>query len=319
MTARTDHPRPARPFSARGVKLSHLRLMAALAEFGQISRAAQALGLAQPAASRLLAEAQHIAGAALYVRTRRGIALTAEGQALARRAGRALQEIDDAGREMQAMARSPAGEVRVGAVTGAAMQHLLPLVRSARIALPGVTVSVEVATSDVLCRQLLDGKLDFALARRAEGVDARQMTSDPISTEEVSLIVRDGHPLLRQMPVAAAALMDYHWVLPFQGAILRRALDQALLARQMTPPDQVFSTSSFLFTLALVQETNAIAPVASSVAVAFGGEAGAIRALDTDLRVEIEAYALLQQTHRPLTRAAGAVLAMLRERMNLAT
>lgn len=302
----------ARQLSTRGIKLGHLRLLAALAEFGQISRAAQDLGLAQPAASRLLAEVQHIVGVPLYVRTRRGIDLTAEGQTLARRAARALQEIDDAGREIASTGRLATGDVRVGAVTGAAIQHLLPLVRAARLSLPNVTISVEVATSDILCRQIRSGKMDFALARLALAADAGDIIAETISPEPVSLIVRNGHPLLRQMPVPAQILTDFHWVLPFEDTILRRAVDHALRSRHLPPPAQVFSTSSFLFTLALVQDTNAIAPLATSVALAFSRDNGAIRVLDSDLGIEVETYALLRRAGRQLTPAAMTVLDMVR-------
>ena len=45
----------------KGLKLSHLRLMAGLAETGQIGLTAAQMGIAQPAASRLLAEVERIA------------------------------------------------------------------------------------------------------------------------------------------------------------------------------------------------------------------------------------------------------------------
>jgi molybdenum-dependent DNA-binding transcriptional regulator ModE len=69
----------------RGIKIAHLRLMAALAATGQVGAAAEAVGITQPAASRLLAEVERMTGTPLYARTGRGIALTAEGVALAAR------------------------------------------------------------------------------------------------------------------------------------------------------------------------------------------------------------------------------------------
>lgn len=299
------------PLSTRGLKLTQLRLLAALAEEGQISGAARALGLAQPAASRLLAEAQHIVGTALYTRTRRGVDLTDAGRAVARRAARALQEIDAAGRDIASLGQTLAGEVRIGSVTGAAIEHLLPLVRALRLTLPQVTVAVEVATSDVLCRQLAEGRLDFALARLTGTARSGAITARPVAAEPVSLIVRNGHPLLRQGVVSAQDLLEHHWVLPFAGAILRDTVERALTARKLALPGQVFETSSFLFTLALIQETNAVAPVATAVARAFGRTDGAIRILETDLALEVESYALLQPSERLLPRAAQAVLEIL--------
>ena len=61
----------------KGLKLSHLRLMAALAETEQLTQAATAIGISQPAASRLVTEIERIIGAAVHERTGRGIGLTA--------------------------------------------------------------------------------------------------------------------------------------------------------------------------------------------------------------------------------------------------
>ena len=46
----------------RGLKLSHLRLLAALGDTGQLTGAAAAIGVTQPAASRLVAEIERIVG-----------------------------------------------------------------------------------------------------------------------------------------------------------------------------------------------------------------------------------------------------------------
>lgn len=307
---------PKRPgLSARGLKLGHLRLMAALGQSGQISRAAQDLGLTQPAASRLAAEVQHILGQPVYERTGRGVELTVAGQMLARRAMRALQEIDDAGREIAEMDRAPSGEVRIGSVTGPAIEHVLPVLRAARISMPGVTIAVEVATSDILCSHLMDGRIDLALGRLSGATSADLIDLVPVAPEPVSLAVRAGHPLLREEPVAAARLLDFNWVLPFEGAVLRSAVVEELTRRGLSAPPNVFVTSSFLLTLALVQESNAIAPVAAPVARAFSGVHGGVRALRTDLAVEVGTFGIMTRRGRQPTPAGSAVLALLRSQI----
>ena len=66
----------------RGLKISHIRLLSALADTGQISKAANRIGVTQPAASRLLAEIERIVGQPVHRRTGRGMALTVVGKAL---------------------------------------------------------------------------------------------------------------------------------------------------------------------------------------------------------------------------------------------
>ncbi|HQD16555.1 MAG TPA: LysR family transcriptional regulator, partial [Ottowia sp.] len=56
----------------KGLKLSHLRILAAFADTGQINLAAEKIGISQPAASRLLAEIEQIVQAPVHSRTGRG-------------------------------------------------------------------------------------------------------------------------------------------------------------------------------------------------------------------------------------------------------
>ena len=68
-----------------GLKLSHLRMIVAIEEHKQVSAAADALNISQPAASRMLTEMETILKAQLCDRVSRGVALTAFGRAFARR------------------------------------------------------------------------------------------------------------------------------------------------------------------------------------------------------------------------------------------
>lgn len=304
----------------RGLKISHLKLMQALGRTGQVSAAAAALNISQPAASRLASEAESIIGAPLYLRTGRGIALTHVGAALAARAGRVIREMDDASREIAEMARGAAGRVSIGAVTGPAIEHVLPAIRHARLSLPNVSIEIEVGPSDTLGAMLLEGRLDFALARLLPGQDGALFDIVPIGPEPVSLVVRRGHPLLREASLPAEWLLDYDWVMPASGAILTTMVQRALEARGLPLPSRRLNTASFLLTLATIGQTNAIAPVASAVANAFSGQSGAqagIAELRTDLALEVEPYALMRRADHRLTPAAQQVYALLAQKVGL--
>lgn len=294
----------------RGLKMAHFRLFAGIAQTGQISAAAQALAISQPAASRLAAQAERMIGARLYERTSHGIVLTAAGRAFANRARRMLHEVDETERELSEILDGSAGTVNIGSVTGPAVEHVLPAIRQARVHLPRVTVNVEVATSDVLGEALFDGTLDFILARLPAGRDPRMFQARFIGPEPISLIVRREHPLLRRPEAVMERLIEFDWVLPLEGALLRTTVENALLARGMSLPAKVLNTSSFLLTIVTVNQTNAIAPVATSVARFFAsqsGMSGAIGELATDLPLEVAPYALITMAGRELTPAAQAM------------
>jgi DNA-binding transcriptional LysR family regulator len=293
----------------RGLKVSHIRLLAALAVRGQVAAAAGDVGISQPAASRLMAEVERITGQPMHVRTGRGIALTEAGAALARRAARVLIEIEDAERELAEIGGGTGGQVRLGAVTGAAMDRVLPALLHARDALPGVQIEVVVATSDVLCAQLLAGRLDFALGRLPRSGAQDRLRFRSLSGEPVSLLVRQGHPLPESPPVDE--LMRYDWVMPGEGAILRQAVHARLRALGLPEPPGTVSTASFLLTLALLQQSDAIAPLARAVAHRFGSGADApFRALQVDLGIEVEPFGVVTRVGGALPPVAQRLLAL---------
>lgn len=288
----------------KGLKISHLRLLAALGETGQTGAAAQALGISQPAASRLTAEVERITGTALHLRTGRGVALTPAGAALARRAGRVLIEIEDAGRELAEIAGGTGGQVRLGAVTGPALDRVLPALAAARTALPGVEVEVVVAPSDQLCDQVRTGRLDFALARLPPGSPPGDLRFRLVEGEPVALIARRGHPLM-QGPVTTAALLAQDWVMPAQDAILRRTVVARLAALGLPEPRVRVATASFVLTLALLQTSDAVAPIARAVAARFAtGPDAPLAVLPADLGIAVEPWGLITRAGARPTPAA---------------
>ncbi|MES2145948.1 MAG: LysR family transcriptional regulator [Pseudomonadota bacterium] len=293
----------------RGLKLAHLRLMAALLQSGQIGLAAATIGIAQPAASRLLAEAERIVGAPVHMRVGRGIALTPVGAVLARRAQRLLIELQDAGREMAELSQGQIGQVAIGAVTAPALDLVLPALRSARLSSPGISAEVTVAPSDILCAQLLAGRLDFAIARIPADLDPAQFTGRVIAPEPVLLVVRKGHRLASAPIVSPAELLEYDWVMPGGSSPLGLAVLARLDRLGLPMPARRLSTASFLLTLALLKQSNSVAPLAEAVARQFAeGPNAPFAIVNCDLGIEVAPYSLLTRAGSTLTPAATTLV-----------
>jgi DNA-binding transcriptional LysR family regulator len=322
-------------FLKRGIKISHLRLADALMREGQLSSAACAIGISQPAASRLASEVERIIGAPLYIRAGRGIELTPEGLALAHRARRVLHEISDADREITELKSGLTGKVSIGAVTGPAIEHVLPALRQARITLPNVQIDVEVGTSDTLGPMLQSGQLDFALARLPKGADPATFHMTMVSKEPLSIVARHGHPVLQRKDhspnsaVPVAELLKYDWVMPNEGAILHNTVRQALTRRGLPLPERVLRTSSFLLVLATISQTNAVAPVATSVAHTFTSYQDddmstsdiprLVHIIKTDIDFEVEDYGLITRAGVSLPPVAQSVMRLLCDGIGIAT
>ena len=297
-----------------GLTLRHLRLVAAIAATGQISAAAQQIGISQPAASRLLAEVELAIGHPVHLRQGRGMVLTTQGQALARRAGRVLIELGDAARELAAIGAGTGGHVRIGAITGAALDRVLPALRQARLALPDITAEVEVGPSDLLADLILQGRLDFALCRLPASHNPVDFSFESLGDEQVNLVVRRDHALLALPQLTPQDLMHYDWVLPPIGAILRQAVLGRLADLGLPAPPGRLTTSSYLLTLAMLSQSNAIAPLAQSVAQHFGSDPGAPYAiLPLDLGIRMAAYGIVTRAGATLTPASQRIKGLIEQ------
>ena len=304
----------------RGLKLSHLRLLAALADTGQISLAARQLAMSQPAASRLLGELDRIADAALYRRHSRGITLTQSGAALAHWAGKLMRDLDAADRQIAEMETGLRGTVSIGAVTGPAIELVLPVLRQVRVTHPGILTNVTVDTSDKLAELMMADRLDFYIGRIPQHFDHGLFASTPIGDEPVSLVVREDHPLIRTGGTSLEACVRYDWVLQAPGGLLRHTVETHLLEQGLELPARILSTSSTLMTLALISQSNAIAPVSRAVATFFARPDGlnariALLPVATDLSVT--AYSMLRPNSRALSPASETIWRMIAERVRL--
>jgi DNA-binding transcriptional LysR family regulator len=297
--------------SLRQLKPSQLRLMAALGEAGGLGQSADRIGISQPAASRLLAEMEELLGVRLHERQGRGLRLTQAGEALARRAARIQIELADAAREVSEAATGNAGTIRVGAVTGPALNMVMPAIIDLQKSHPALHVEVTVATSALLCEQLRAGGLDFALARpRADDsmLEARLMGDEPLS-----MAVRRGHPLLLRPEIRLDDLLQYDWILGPDDTLLTQAVMARLAELRLPSPRRRISTSSFLFTLALLNQTDAVAPLARPVVDSFSGNPSMpFVALPINLGISVTRFSIVTRSGTKLPpsaqRLADAIL-----------
>jgi DNA-binding transcriptional LysR family regulator len=300
-----------------GLKLSHLRMIIAIEEHRQVSAAADALNISQPAASRMLTEMETILKAQLCERVSRGVALTAFGRAFARRARTILLELREVDRELSALKSGTGGSVFLGSVTAPAISLAVPAIQQVSAAYPGIEVNVRVETSNVLARELLAAQQDFIIARVPDDLNPRLFNVTEIGIEKACLIVRKGHPLMEQPVVGLADLPHYDWVFQPAGTLLRRRIEELFIAAGVALPSTVVNTSSILLTTAIVCGSNAIAPVARDMAVFIadnGAQAGEISILNTDFEIDIKPYSLISVKGRALPPSAKLLYDLILQR-----
>lgn len=290
-----------------GLKLTHLRLILAIADSGQVSAAADLMNISQPAASRMLHEVETLLKAPLCQRAARGVEMTRFGEAMAKRARTILLEIREASREITELKTGYGGSVNMGSVTGPAISLAVPAIRRVRGMYPAIQINCHVEASNVLVRELLSARYDFVIARLPDEFNPRDFEARSLGFETSCLIVRRGHPLLGLPAPGLAELRQYEWVFQPHGALLRRSIERKFIDASVALPDNIVSTPSVLLTMAMVVKSDAIAPISREVAEFISGaagRAGEIAVLETDFEIGLEPYSLITARGRGLPPSA---------------
>jgi DNA-binding transcriptional LysR family regulator len=289
-----------------------LALLVQLDEKRSILHAAEAANLTQPAASKALGHLEDALGVQLFSRHARGVVPTAYGEILVRHARSVLAELKQTHDELEAARSGLSGEVRIGtAITSATTlvpQAVIALNRSS----PRVRVKIELGFSETLVRRLIARHLDIVIARLHTSQASAEVGFEAIAEDAHGVVVRAGHPLAGGTDCTLAQTLDYTWVLPPAGNIMRDRLNMEFLKAGLDPPGNVIETPSLPIILGLLENSDMIAPLATEVIHSYCA-AGTLAILPLPLDLRLGVGGIITVRNQRLSPPAEAMRAALRD------
>ncbi|KUZ80861.1 LysR family transcriptional regulator [Burkholderia ubonensis] len=175
--------------------LRQWRYFVTVAEERHFGRAAARLSMTQPPLSQAIRALEDLLGVALFVRTKRSVALTAVGAALLPDVRKLLAAADALPPRAQSLARGETGSLALAFVSTADYGLLPSLLRAFGARYPQVRLQLEEATSDVQIEELAAGRIDAGLIIPPV---------PPRHAAELSYLPVVREPLVLAMPAAAA-------------------------------------------------------------------------------------------------------------------
>ncbi|MCQ4241202.1 LysR family transcriptional regulator [Stutzerimonas stutzeri] len=215
------------------MNLKQLRYFVRIAECGSLSKAAEELGIAQPALSQQLRALEDELGVELVTRHSRGIAPNDLGTMLLSHFGTILTEIDRTPLLVQDLTRNPSGEVRLGVTTTAARALTAPLVAKVHEYYPGITLHVVEAMSGSLSQSLQRGSLDLSILYEPKLLELDDADLMPMLTEELYLISKNKGIVKNRKVVPFSMLEELPLVLPCYPNVLTRLLYELAAKREV--------------------------------------------------------------------------------------
>lgn len=143
--------------------LEYYKVFYYAAKLGSLTKAADELAISQPAVSQSLKQLESISGARLFVRTKKGVHLTAEGELLYSYVSRGYEEIELGEKKLSQMLNLELGELRIGASDMTLRFFLLPYLEKFHERYPGIKVTVTNAPTPETLSYLQTGKIDFGV------------------------------------------------------------------------------------------------------------------------------------------------------------
>ncbi|XKK61401.1 LysR family transcriptional regulator [Streptomyces sp. ARC32] len=204
-----------------------LRLLVLVGELGSLGKAAAELGIAQPSASKRVATLERRLGLALIERTRRGSTLTTDGQAVAGRSQRVLDELAALMADVEAQRGRLNGTLRVAASMTVAEYLVPPWIGELCQEHPHLHVGLQVTNSEQVPELLRSGAVEIGFIESPHV--PRGLTCKTVATDRLIVVVAPAHPWARRRrPLLAAELAATPLVVRERGSGTRVALERAL-------------------------------------------------------------------------------------------
>ena len=226
------------------LKNRHLALLANIDHAGSLTRAAAALGISQPAATKTLAELETIFGAPLFTRAGVRLAPTELGRLAIVRAHHMLQALASWGQEMDTVRAGHRAHLSIGAVpyiSDELLANTLTILHREH----GIATTLVRATSDQLSTALARHDIDCLIGRYAAQAQSETFNHQLLFEQRPALIA---HPslavrLTKQTPDwRQLAKMD--WILPSPSTPIGTVVTEIFAQAQAAPPVPVVETYS---------------------------------------------------------------------------
>jgi len=207
------------------MELHQLRYFHAVARARSFTRAAEELGIGQPALSQQIRALEKSIGTPLFERLGRSLRLTAFGEALRDPAQSILQQVTMAENSLANLREGVRGRLRIGVIPTILPYWIAPRIVDFQKAFPEVDVQLVEDSTPRLVEQLHSGDLDIAVV--SFPVKNPDIICSELFREPLFLAVAKDHPLAGKPTVDLRAFVDEPLLLLKEGHCLR---DNVLMA-----------------------------------------------------------------------------------------
>jgi DNA-binding transcriptional LysR family regulator len=304
------------PEIGRRLKLRDLHVFFTVVQCGSMVKAAQQLGVSQPAVSEVIADLEHALKVRLLDRRPHGVEQTMYGAVLLKRSIAVFDELKQTIRDIEFLADPTSGELRIACPE--AISAILPSVlESFSRKYPRVVLYMEqVATTTLELPGLRNRKYDLVL-----GQLVMPLPNDPVLDDLNVEILCDGHLTVAASPrsrwarrrkIDLAELVDEPWILATPDTWNYRLVLEAFRARGLDMPKTRLMIYSMHVRVAMAASGRFITTFPSAV-MRFSAERFLLKVLPLNLADRPFPLAIVTLKNRTLSPVVERFIEYLRD------
>ena len=243
------------------MEMYQLRHLVAALEHRNLSRAAEALGVSQPAMTRSLGKLEAEVGAKLYQRVSGGIAATKYGALLGEHADAILRQERRAKADIKDLLRNLKTRVVIGTDHPWGYRLHPQLISQWQLECADIELSILGCTEYEIAANVLSAEVDFGLTAIASSADIPgAIAFEELFEEELALYANPGHALCARKTIGARDVAEVDWgVIGTGKAAGAGPLGAYLVLKGHQRPRVALTTNSLSILRDAVKATNIIA------------------------------------------------------------
>ncbi len=237
----------------------HLRNALAIAKFGTFNRAAEELGMSQPALSKSIVLLEAALNTRLFDRGKRGTRLTEAGRILIAGAHNIENLLERTQQAIRLHERGGLGPLVIGATPSMLLGVVPHAITELSKDYDSLSITVVEGLDGALVPGLQRGEIEILVGPLSNATAAeREFTQIPLIREKFYVSLPPGHEFASRQEINLAELADARWALPTPGSSFYKTIEAMFLAKGVAVPANAISTNSLTMQEQLVKTTGCV-------------------------------------------------------------
>jgi LysR family pca operon transcriptional activator len=273
----------------------------AIAREGTFGRAAQKLGVSQPALSLSIASLERALGVRLLERSRQGASLTEYGRLLLDRAHALDRLMENVVEDIRLRREGLEGVINVG-VSPAGGALIPEAVTLFRMQAPDVGIRIVERPDDLLSKELELGQLDVSVSPAGLATDGPDIARHIIARDRFILILAPDNPRARLRNPSLQRFADACFVMPVEGSAMAKYIDAICSAANMAWPAHSIVCNSVSLIKTIVARSECVSIISDRLAhdEISSGRLRAVRLKEADMTRDVCLRYLRTNRRRPV-------------------